>query len=151
MAKTKWEAWLHHGRAGTPMRTEGPFDVSVTQTPVGNRKSTGYLVDLCYGKKRRVYREDRGAFLYIRDQSGENGRIRVQLREVDVPPVVAYGPTEVGDVAHPQFNAHRDVIRTLVAIIDQELLPNARNIAIKDALRLNDGLIAARRLLGDQP
>lgn len=41
----------------------------------------------------------------------------------------------------------KELIRTLVAIIDEELLPNAAHIAIQDFGRLNDALVEARRVL----
>lgn len=42
-----------------------------------------------------------------------------------------------------------ELIRDLVAIIDEELLPNAGKLALQDYARLNDTLIAARQLLGE--
>ena len=41
----------------------------------------------------------------------------------------------------------KELIRDLVAIIDEELLPNAAGIAIQDFGRLNDTLIEARQAL----
>jgi hypothetical protein len=41
----------------------------------------------------------------------------------------------------------KDIIRDLVAIIDEELLPNAAGIAIQDFGRLNETLIEARIIL----
>lgn len=40
------------------------------------------------------------------------------------------------------------ITRNLVAIIDEELLPNIGKLALRDYGRLNDTLIAARKLLG---
>lgn len=40
-----------------------------------------------------------------------------------------------------------ELIRKLVAIIDEELLPNAAGLPIKNLARLNDTLMAARELL----
>lgn len=80
MAREKFRAWLQHGNAGQSMRTEGPFKVHDVGLPPKHRaKQTRFMAELDTGAKRRVYRYDRGAFLYIRDKRGDDGWIRVTL------------------------------------------------------------------------
>lgn len=55
-----------------------------------------------------------------------------------------------GEVATHAARVHKrnDAIRALVAIIDEELMPNVAKIAVRDYQRLNETLIAARKLIG---
>lgn len=46
-----------------------------------------------------------------------------------------------------KVHQRNDVIRSLLAIVDEELMPNVGKLAVQDYQRLNETLIAARKLL----